>query len=108
LPETAAEIGIDKWVPPTERVEPSAPIMIELVPAAASSIVIEAAGSKAEEMPEPAERRSISVQIGVIEIQTDAPAAASAPVPAMAVATAPQPSGFEQFARLRGYAPWQW
>jgi hypothetical protein len=52
--------------------------------------------------------RVVRVRIGTIEIHGERPAAATIPVAApVAAAAAPAPSGFERFARLRSYAPWE-
>lgn len=55
--------------------------------------------------------RVVQVHIGAIEIHGATPAAAAAPAMvarAEAASRAPAVTGFEAYARLRSYAPWQW
>lgn len=66
------------------------------------------AAHRMPETPVP-ENRIVQVRIGAIEIHGAAPApAAPAPVAASAAAPRVAQGGFEQFARLRSYAQWEW
>lgn len=52
-------------------------------------------------------QRHVQVRIGTIEIHADAPESAGIPPAAPEQAPAPEPGGFESFAMLRSYTPWE-
>jgi hypothetical protein len=55
----------------------------------------------------PSEERIVQVRIGAIEIHAPPPPVATPPAPAPMQRSAPR-AGFDEFARLRSYAPWEW
>lgn len=55
----------------------------------------------------PEAQRHVEVRIGTIEIHAQAPEPAGIPPAAPDLAPAPEPGGFESFAMLRSYAPWE-
>jgi hypothetical protein len=81
--------------------EPAA-VMIEPAPLAAAA----PAAPRTEPMPE----RTVHVRIGAIEIHAAQPTAAPLPpsTPAAVIPQTPAAGGFDDFARLRSYAPWEW
>ncbi len=102
-------------------VEPAAAFVIEPAPARLTEPAVltlepapRAAAATAPPRPEPpAERtaeRTVHVRIGAVEIHAAPPASAPLP-PTPPAAVAPQAApagGFDEFARLRSYAPWEW
>jgi hypothetical protein len=84
LPETAAAPG--PVVPPARPHTPVRPAR-------------PAAGPEAQ--------RHVEVRIGTIEIHAGAAEPARIPLAAAEQAPAPEPGGFESFAMLRSYAPWE-
>lgn len=92
------------------RVEPEA-VIVAPAPTTATAIqpaLARDAEARAAE-PHPAESRIVQVRIGAIEIHAAAPQAVSTPTPAApSAAQRATPVGFDGFARLRSYAPWEW
>jgi hypothetical protein len=92
-----------------ESAEAVVPVVVTIEPA--ERAVTAAPASRAEPAPE----RTVHVRIGAIEIHAaDAAASQQHPVTAAAGTSAPaalptpSPTGFDEYAALRSYAPWAW
>jgi hypothetical protein len=93
-------------IPPAdERTRPEAPPTVASVEPAPARTPPRAAKDAAREEPDP--ERPVHVRIGAIEIHAAASEPASTSAPAPPPPTTP-PGGFDEFARLRSYAPWRW
>ena len=98
---------IERDVPTASEIASNAAV-VTIAPAATEQPPVR--GARIEQ-PSPAPERTVHVRIGAIEIHGAAPAAATAPASPVAV---PARNGhaaadsFDNFARLRSYAPWQW
>jgi hypothetical protein len=95
--------------------------VVELLMDSTTSIVTEpavvaiepaplAAAAPAAPRTEPTAERTVHVRIGAIEIHAAQPAAVPLPpsTPAAVAPQTPAAGGFDDFARLRSYAPWEW
>lgn len=96
---------IERLIEPAAPV-PAAPVAVMIEPAPPVARPIAPAAPRMEPMPE----RTIHVRIGAIEIHAAQPAAVALPPspPAAAVPEVPSTAGFDDLARLRSYAPWEW
>lgn len=91
-------------------VEPAAPAALERAAVLVEPAPAAATGRAALAWSEPIEERTVHVRIGAIEIHATEPPSSAlvATAPAPAAPQASPATGFDDFARLRSYAPWEW
>ena len=101
----------------TRIIERDSPAAVEIVNEAAVVTIAPATAEQTPlprariEQPSPAPERTVHVRIGAIEIHGAAPMLAiptASPVASPAQNGKVFAGGFDSFARLRSYAPWQW
>jgi hypothetical protein len=97
---------------PAPKLERLVTDVLQSRPAERTAPAVEPAPVAAPPAPQvpPEHERRVQVRIGTIEINAADPTPAREPAapPPSAPAPAEPPDGFERYARLRAYAPWEW